>query len=51
MAGYATFATVSIPTAAAVNVEIVMPVLAADAPAAFVSPANTQTIFVAELTD
>ena len=42
-AGNATFATVSMPTAAAVQVETVTPVVAAAAAAAFLSPANWQT--------
>ena len=51
IAGYATFETVSIPTAPAVNVEIAMPVLAAEAVAEFLSAANRQIICVPEATD
>ena len=43
-AGNATFATVSMPTAAAVKVETVTPVVAAAAAAAFFSPANLHSM-------
>ena len=43
-AGNATCATVSMPTAAAVKVEMVTPVVAAAAAAAFFSPANLHSM-------